>query len=126
MYYTSLTIKKASQNMSGGIAISIFINAILLSSKFAQGSEDNFNGIRLRMAAETWEPYITIFEESVGISYSGIMPKILDYLKSSLNFTTSLYRPKDGAWGAVDERGQWSGMVGMVKRNEVDFALGEL
>ena len=31
----------------------------------------------------------------------------------------------DGAWGALDDEGHWSGMVGMVKRNEVDFALGE-
>ena len=59
------------------------------------------------------------------VSYSGVMPKILDYLQTSLNFTTSLARPEDGAWGAVDDQGNWSGMVGMVKRNEVDFALGE-
>ena len=52
------------------------------------------------------------------------MAEILDYLQVSLNFTTSLARPPDGGWGARDDQGNWSGMVGMVKRNEVDFALG--
>ena len=91
-----------------------------------EGAGANFNGTQFRMAAETWVPYITIFDKSGGVvSYSGVMPKILDYLQTSLNFTTSLARPEDGAWGAVDDQGNWSGMVGMVKRNEVDFALGE-
>ena len=85
----------------------------------------NFNGTQFRMAAETWVPYMTIFEKSGVVSYSGIMPKILDYLQTSLNFTTSLARPEDGSWGAIDDKGNWGGMVGMVKRNEVDFALGE-
>ena len=91
----------------------------------AEGAGDNFNGKQFRMAAETWVPYMTIFEKSGVVSYSGIMPKILDYLQTSLNFTTSLGRPEDGAWGAIDDKGNWGGMVGMVKRNEVDFALGE-
>uniref|UniRef100_A0A0K2U389 Glutamate receptor subunit protein GluR5 [Aplysia californica] n=1 Tax=Lepeophtheirus salmonis TaxID=72036 RepID=A0A0K2U389_LEPSM len=30
----------------------------------------------------------------------------------------------DGQWGVGDENGEWNGMLGMVKRNEVDFALG--
>ena len=91
-----------------------------------EGKEEDFNGMRFRMAAETWVPYVLLSEESGGVSYSGIMPKILDYLQVSLNFTTSLARPPDGGWGAIDDRGNWGGMVGMVKRNEVDFALGEL
>ena len=97
----------------------------ILRHNDVEGSKDNFNGMRFRMAAETWEPFILVSEESGGISYSGIMPKILDYLQVSLNFTTSVARPPDGGWGAIDDRGNWGGMVGMVKRNEVDFALGE-
>ena len=77
------------------------------------------------MAAELWDPWFLISEESGQEKYSGIMPKILEYLQVSLNFTTTLVRPPDGAWGAVDENGNWGGMVGMVNRNEVDFALGE-
>ena len=35
-------------------------------------------------------------------------------------------RPPDGKWGAREENGSWNGMVGMVKRKEVDFALGPI
>ena len=87
-------------------------------------SNEGFNGREFRMAAETWKPFFIISEEPDGSSYSGVMAEILDYLQVSLNFTTSLARPPDGGWGAMDDQGSWSGMVGMVKRNEVDFALG--
>ena len=85
----------------------------------------DFNGMRFRMAAETWKPFLIVSEESDRDRFTGVMAKILDYLQISLNFSTSLARPPDGAWGALDDEGHWSGMVGMVKRNEVDFALGE-
>ena len=93
-------------------------------SLFLDGAAQGFNGRSFRMASELWDPWFLIHEESGQQTFSGIMPKILEYLQVSLNFTTSLVRPPDGAWGAVDEDGNWSGMIGMVKRNEVDFALG--
>ena len=34
-------------------------------------------------------------------------------------FRYDLYRTADGKWGAPDERGVWSGMIGMVKRNVI-------
>ncbi|XP_047490883.1 glutamate receptor-like [Penaeus chinensis] len=40
----------------------------------------------------------------------------------TLNYT--LVRPRDGAWGIPTEAGDWNGMIGMVKRNEADLALG--
>ena len=64
-------------------------------------------------------------DHSDGIpSYSGVMRKVMEYLKGALNFTTVIVRAPDGAWGSEDEDGNWNGMVGMVHRNEVDFALG--
>jgi hypothetical protein len=32
--------------------------------------------------------------------------------------------PPDQKWGALDVNGTWNGMVGMVHRKEVEFALG--
>ena len=103
----------------------IVLTPITFSLFNVNGAKHDFNGRNLRMAAELWDPWFLISEESGQEKYSGIMPKILEYLQVSLNFTTTLVRPPDGAWGAVDENGNWGGMVGMVKRNEVDFALGE-
>ena len=78
------------------------------------------------MAAETWDPFYRISENNNGkVVYSGVMKKVMDYLRSSMNLTTVVVRPPDGYWGSKDsETGRWSGMVGMVHRNEVDFALG--
>jgi hypothetical protein len=42
-----------------------------------------------------------------------------------MNFTYTIVRPLDGKWGIGDESGIWNGMIGMVKRKEVDFALGK-
>ena len=90
------------------------------------------NGRSLRMAAENWDPWLTISEggerDDGLVVYSGIMANILEYLQGALNFTTVLVRPPDGAWGAPansdDLDGDWGGMVGLVKRNEADFGLG--
>ena len=101
------------------------LTRIMFLCVYVNGTKLDFNGRNLRMAAELWDPWFLISEESGQEKYSGIMPKILEYLQVSLNFTITLARPPDGSWGAVDEEGNWGGMVGMVKRNEVDFALGE-
>ncbi|XP_076044708.1 uncharacterized protein LOC143027321 [Oratosquilla oratoria] len=52
------------------------------------------------------------------------MANLLDALAQALNFKYELYRPADGAWGAPQPDGDWNGMIGMVKRNEADLALG--
>ena len=130
------------------------------------------NGIHLRMAAETWDPFYTITgghvylmsaifhtsspfchghthttyhrcsmlfgylyetsyymppsENNGEFHYSGVMEKVMKYLRIGLNISTTIVRPPDGSWGILDvETGKWGGMVGMVHRNEVDFALGE-
>ena len=96
----------------------------ILPTSSAIGHETaSLNGMRLKMAAENWDPLFVISEQN---SYSGVMAKVLDYLQSNLNFSTTVARPPDGSWGVVDEKsGQWGGMVGMVLRSEADFGLGK-
>ena len=90
-----------------------------------EGKVEGFNGKRFRVAAEQWDPFIFLSKKSGDwILQDGVMAKILDSLQVSLNFSISLVRPPDGGWGARDDKGHWSGMVGMVKRNEVDFGVG--
>ena len=90
------------------------------------GAGNSLSGRTFRMTAENWDPWLTISKDRSGeFVYSGIMGNILEYLQRALNFTTILVRPTDGTWGAVDDNGNWGGMVGMVKRNEVDFGLGK-
>ena len=83
------------------------------------------NGKHLIVAANNWTPYITFKDKGNGtIEYSGFMYDALVFLSESLNFTYKIISSPDGKWGVGDENGNWNGMLGMVKRNEVDFALG--
>ena len=50
---------------------------------------------------------------------------MLESLRRTLNFSTTIVRPVDHAWGVYDQENQtWNGMIGMVYREEADFALG--
>ncbi|XP_069988482.1 glutamate receptor ionotropic, delta-2-like [Penaeus vannamei] len=80
----------------------------------------------LTVAAEQWVPWLRIEENGLDgeLVYSGIMYNILIALSTAMNFTYELRRPVDGLWGVGYPNGSWVGMLGMVKRGEVDFALG--
>lgn len=91
------------------------------------GTSTALNGKHLIVAAEHWPPYFMISGDLKHPVLSGVMSQVLSYLQTSLNFTSTVVRPPDRMWGTFDEEsGRWGGMVGMVKRNEVDFALGKL
>ena len=93
------------------------------------------NGRNLKVAAENgnWPPFFMIHEhpEYPGIyMYSGVMEQLLQELRGALNFTTTMLR-YDPSIANVDQGGifdpetkNWSGIIGMVQRNEVDFGLG--
>ena len=77
------------------------------------------------VAADDWSPFFEVNAESSSDKpYSGIMLQLLEYVRESLNFTYEIRRPPDGQWGFVHKNGTVTGMVGMVNRSEVDFALG--
>ena len=38
-----------------------------------------------------------------------------------LNYTYDLTKPPDGQWGAIQPDGSWSGLVGMLIRQEIDM-----
>ena len=86
------------------------------------------NGKNLRVAAEHWPPFFIIHPVYPGFDlYFGVMEKVLESLKSSLNFSTTIIRPVDQAWGGYDSKtGKWGGMMGLVHREEVDFGLGNI
>ena len=31
----------------------------------------------------------------------------------------------DGGWGSVNDEGTWTGMIGMILRNEIDIAISD-
>ena len=39
--------------------------------------------------------------------------------------STEFSTPADQAWGSLTSNGSWNGMVGMILKNEVEFAVTE-
>ncbi|XP_071540574.1 probable glutamate receptor isoform X2 [Panulirus ornatus] len=83
---------------------------------------------RLVVAAEEFQPHVsiktTVERPGQTLSFAGPMERLLDLLAHSLNFTYSFRRPPDGSWGTKLQNGSWTGMVGMVGRQEADLGLG--
>ena len=77
------------------------------------------------VAADDWSPFFKVNMSLPDNQYSGIMLQLLEYVRQSLNFTYEIRRPHDSQWGFVHKNGTVTGTVGMVSRNEVDFALGK-
>ncbi|GFU53886.1 glutamate receptor ionotropic, delta-1 [Nephila pilipes] len=57
------------------------------------------------------------------VELSGVEGKFLNLISSILKFKYQLAIPPYRDWGRLDENGSWTGLIGMVHRNEVDFAL---
>ncbi|XP_054706103.1 glutamate receptor 2-like [Uloborus diversus] len=58
-----------------------------------------------------------------GLRTSGVDAGLLDLIAEILGFQYELVIPKDEEWGRLEENGSWSGMIGLVLREEVDLAM---
>ncbi|XP_069957606.1 glutamate receptor U1-like [Cherax quadricarinatus] len=56
--------------------------------------------------------------------FHGPMTRLMDYLSQAMNFTYTYVRPSDELWGIKLDNGSWSGMMGMVVREEVGIGVG--
>ena len=92
----------------------------------------------LKVAAEPWYPFIIFYcngkelkytEKCLDqdkMTYGGALWEFLEFVKLARNVTYSILRPPDGSWGVCHGVNNCTGMIGMVNRAEVDFALGIL
>ncbi|XP_071540849.1 probable glutamate receptor [Panulirus ornatus] len=58
------------------------------------------------------------------LNYKGPVIQLLALLANQSNFTYTFVEPPDGTFGTKEADGSWTGMVGMVGRNEVDIGVG--
>ena len=79
----------------------------------------------LMVAAEPWPPILIISKDSNGKdTYSGLVWDFMEYIQEARNCTFTIVRPHDGQWGFCYGNNNCSGMIGLVNRKEVDFAIG--
>ena len=90
----------------------------------------------LKVAAEPWKPYSIFYcsdgkeklNEECSVegneTYGGALWDLLEFIQHARNVTFSILRAPDKAWGVCQGRNNCTGMIGMVNRGEVDFAIG--
>ncbi|KAA0201794.1 Ionotropic receptor 185 [Hyalella azteca] len=90
--------------------------------------KQNLHGRTLLVSiVDNW-PFVSLGHDDLhgGGTKSGIDFHITETLGSLMNFTTRIVTPVDGQWGGRLPNGSWTGMIGMVERREVHFAIGEI
>ena len=70
--------------------------------------------------------YLPIFRYRMNLELKMGISTMFDFLyffksQQVLNFTYDLTQPPDGQWGAIQPDGTWSGLVGMLMRDEIDI-----
>ena len=60
------------------------------------------------------------------MSYGGALWELLTMVERVRNVTFSIIRHPNPTWGLCYDKNNCTGMIGMVNRGEVDFALGKL
>ena len=77
------------------------------------------------MGVKTIKPYLVKSRDINGLDrYSGIFWDIVEYIQKARNCTFTVVIPPDGKWGQCYGHNNCTGMIGLVNRSEVDFALG--
>ena len=118
------------------------LSSLVASSSANVGIQANARGqyylmnSNLKVAAVPWNPYVIFYcnEREVGYydecvdksktTYGGPLLDLLKLLTHARNVTFTVIKPPTYEWGICNGRSNCTGMIGMVNRGEVDFALG--
>ena len=89
------------------------------------GSQYALSNKHIKLGAEPWPPLIVMKKDENGKdNYSGILWDLIKMIQKERNCTFTVVRPSDGLWGSCYGKNNCTGMIGMVQRKEIDFALG--
>ena len=79
----------------------------------------------LKIGAVPFPPYLVRKKDKNGQeSYSGILWDFVEYIQKARNCTFTVVIPPDGLGGNCFGKNNCTGMIGLVNRSEVDFAIG--
>ena len=87
----------------------------------------DLEGINLRTLTLKYAPYITelipINEAGDEYEFEGLAADFFYNLQSILNFTSTITKPADGAWGSLQTDGSWNGMIGELHTQKADLGI---
>ena len=109
-----------------------FVSSIILTLclvNCAYSIAEVHQGLRnkhLIIEGENWHPFLYFDRDEGGntMNHKGIMWDLLLFMQKIKKFTFSFVSEADNVWGQCHSMNDSSGMIGMVTRKEVDFALG--
>ena len=120
---TDLNQAKSSFEMYAH-GFSIFLVAYL-GCQVLSTRQMSLSNKHLKMGAVPFPPYLVRKKEKNGLeSYSGILWDFVEYVRKARNCTFTVVIPPDGLWGTCARKNNCTGMIGLVNRSEVDFAIG--
>nr|XP_054922066.1 glutamate receptor ionotropic, delta-2-like [Dermacentor andersoni] len=77
----------------------------------------------LRVSSFNYPPYHVITEQGLNVPVKGICGEILAAITRSLKRNYTITFPLDSFWGLLKPDGNWTGVLGMLQRDEADLAL---
>ncbi|XP_037280605.2 glutamate receptor ionotropic, kainate glr-3-like [Rhipicephalus microplus] len=77
----------------------------------------------LRVSSFNYAPYHVITEEGFNVPVKGVCGEILAAITRSLRTNYTITFPLDSFWGLLKPDGNWTGVLGMLQRDEADLAL---
>ena len=94
-------------------------------SKYAK---EGLRNKHLVIEGEYWDPFLMYETDAnwtaIEGTYYGVMWDLLMFMQQARNFTFEIVSVANYVWGSCHEVDNCTGMIGMVNRKEVDFALG--
>ncbi|KAI6240026.1 hypothetical protein M3Y99_00486300 [Aphelenchoides fujianensis] len=72
------------------------------------------------------EPFVENGGPAETFGFQGYCIDLMESIRADLNFTYDLYLVPDGKFGAIEQTGNWNGMIGQLVSGEADIALGPI
>ena len=118
-----------SLHCSGMIAFFLIIILTLCLVNSAYSIPEVNEGLRnkhLIVEGEQWHPFLYFDTDEDGntMNHKGIMWDLLLFMQKFKNFTFTFISEAGNVWGHCHSMNYSTGMIGMVTRKKVDFALG--
>ena len=115
----------------------IFTMGSTLGVQIHVSGQNSLKNKHLKVAAEHWSPLFLIYcnkieidksngcsDETGNMTFGGALWDLLKFVKLARNVTITILRPPTPSWGFCYSANNCTGMIGMVNRREVDFAIG--
>ena len=126
--------------MKRAMLVIYFLSVALTLANFGMLVEAEGRGAlqnkHLKVAGAPWSPFLMLYcnetrifwaddcPDKKNITYNGVLWDFLNMVKVARNVTFSILTPPTPTWGYCYSMNNCTGMIGMVNRREVDFALG--